>query len=75
MLTAHQILAIRRALPDAEIDGNIIRTGIWQLQFSFGQLTLPSARQLISDPGSFSIQSELNAEQCQNHAENCLISI
>lgn len=43
MLTAHQSLAILRAFHGAQIDGSLIRIGIWCMQFIDGQLTLPSA--------------------------------
>ena len=43
-LTAHQIVAVRRAFPGAQIDGDMIQVGIWHMQLADGQLTLPSAR-------------------------------
>lgn len=49
MLTAHQAIEIRRAIPEAVVDGDMIHVGIWRMQLVHGQLTLPSARRL-DDP-------------------------
>lgn len=44
-LSAHRVIAVRRAFPGAEIKGDMIRVGIWRMQLIDDQLTLPSARQ------------------------------
>lgn len=49
MLTAHQAIEIRRAIPDSIVDGDMIRVGIWRMQYMHGQVTMPSARRL-DDP-------------------------
>lgn len=46
MLTAHQAIEIRRAIPDAIVDGDMIRVGIWCMQYTNGQVTMSSARRL-----------------------------
>lgn len=41
VFTAHQVLKIRRAYPDARIDGPVIRVGRWTMITLGGRLDLP----------------------------------
>jgi hypothetical protein len=40
-LTGHQVIAIRRAFPDAQIDGATIRIGCWAMILDGRYLHLP----------------------------------
>ena len=43
MLSAHQVVAIRRAFPDAWVDGQVVRIGRWTFLCAHGRLDLPRA--------------------------------
>jgi hypothetical protein len=43
-MTAHQRIGIRRAFPDARVDGDVVRVGRWTLILAGGRLDLPMAR-------------------------------
>jgi hypothetical protein len=42
MLSAHQQVAVRRAFPDAQINGPIIRLGRWAMVYADDRLDLPT---------------------------------
>ena len=41
--SAHQVVAIRRAFPDARVDGQVVRIGRWTFFCAHGRLDLPRA--------------------------------
>ena len=47
MLSAHQRVAVRRAFPEARIDGRVIRLGRWTMVYTDDRLDLPTT----SGPG------------------------
>jgi hypothetical protein len=51
MLSAHQRVTVRRAFPEARIDGRVIRLGRWSMVHTDDGLELPTT----SGPGGRSI--------------------
>jgi hypothetical protein len=51
MLSAHQQVAVRRAFPDAWIDGRVIRLGRWCMVYTEERLGLPTT----AGPGGRSV--------------------
>jgi hypothetical protein len=44
MLSAHQVVAIRRAYPEAQLDEQVARIGRWTFHCAHGRFDLPLAK-------------------------------